>query len=124
MAKAPRNTGHHSRTRPSSLMRLPIRKGASEVETLLGRRHLERVTWARADGSGWLKKASQRLQTAAAIVADDPESAFVLAYAGWESRPRVSCVPQPIPRLIPRRSDGGLADGGGASMRRSSASTR
>jgi hypothetical protein len=27
-----------------------------------------------------LKKASQRLETAAAIVADDPESAFVLAY--------------------------------------------
>jgi hypothetical protein len=27
-----------------------------------------------------LKKAAQRLETAAAIVADDPESAFVLAY--------------------------------------------
>lgn len=55
-------------------------QGSSEIEALLGKRHLERVTGAGADGSGWLTKASQRLETAAAIVADDPESAFVLAY--------------------------------------------
>lgn len=55
-------------------------QGAAQVEALLGKRHLERVTGARADGAPWLKKAAQRLDTAAMIVADDPESAFVLAY--------------------------------------------
>jgi hypothetical protein len=55
-------------------------QGAADIAALLAKRHLERVTGARADGGPWLNKASQRLQTAAAIVADDPESAFVLAY--------------------------------------------
>lgn len=56
--------------------------GGSEINGLLARRHLERVTGARANGAPWLDKAAQRLATAAAIVADDPESAFVLAYDG------------------------------------------
>ena len=43
-------------------------QGAAEIEVLLGKRYLERVTGARADGSPWLKKASQRLETAAAVV--------------------------------------------------------
>lgn len=55
-------------------------RGSAEIESLLAKRHLERVTGARADGDPWLAKAAQRLATAAAIVADDPESAFVLVY--------------------------------------------
>ena len=51
-----------------------------EVEALLTKRHLERVVGARADGGPWLRKAAQRLGTAATIVVDDPESAFLLAY--------------------------------------------
>lgn len=54
--------------------------GATQIEALLGKRHLERVSGAKADGSPWLKKVSQRLETATGIIADDPESAFVLAY--------------------------------------------
>jgi len=55
-------------------------QGASEVEQLLARRHLEKVRGARADGTPWLDKARRRLETAAAIAVDDPESAFILAY--------------------------------------------
>lgn len=47
---------------------------------MLARRHLERVIGARADGRPWLEKARRRLRTADAISADDPESAFILAY--------------------------------------------
>ncbi|MPZ67089.1 MAG: hypothetical protein GEU83_16810 [Pseudonocardiaceae bacterium] len=54
--------------------------GGDEIEALLGRRHLEKVSGARADGAPWLDKATRRVETAEAIVADDPESAFVLAY--------------------------------------------
>lgn len=55
-------------------------RGSAEIEALLAKRHLERVTGTRADGGPWLAKAGQRLDTAAAVVIDDPESAFVLAY--------------------------------------------
>ncbi len=55
-------------------------QGAGEIDDLLTRRHLERVHGARADGAPWLEKAQRRLGTAEAIVSDDPESAFVLAY--------------------------------------------
>lgn len=55
-------------------------RGVVEIEALLAKRHLDRVAGARADGGPWLRKAAQRLDTAAAIVVDDPESAFVLAY--------------------------------------------
>ncbi len=55
-------------------------QGTQEIEQLLGRRHLERVWGARADGTPWLEKARRRLETAEAIAVDDPESAFVLAY--------------------------------------------
>lgn len=54
--------------------------GTDEIEHLLARRHLERVSGARADGAPWLDKAARRLETAKAIVVDDPESAFILAY--------------------------------------------
>lgn len=55
-------------------------RGSAEIEALLAKRHLERVTGARADGGPWLVKAARRLDTAVAIITDDPESAFVLAY--------------------------------------------
>lgn len=55
-------------------------QGEAEIEQLVARRHLEPVRGARADGTPWLDKARRRLATARAIIADDPESAFVLAY--------------------------------------------
>lgn len=55
-------------------------QGASEVEQLLARRHLDKVRGGRADGTPWLDKARRRLETAEAIAVDDPESAFILAY--------------------------------------------
>lgn len=55
-------------------------QGAQEIERFLDRHHLERVTGARADGRPWLDKARRRIETAEGIIADDPESAFVLAY--------------------------------------------
>lgn len=57
-------------------------QGAQEVEQLLARRHLEKVKGARADGTPWLDKARRRLETAEAIVVDDPESARWLAARG------------------------------------------
>jgi hypothetical protein len=42
--------------------------GSGEIEHLLARRHLERVSGARADGAPWLGKAARRLDTAKAIV--------------------------------------------------------
>jgi hypothetical protein len=56
------------------------RNGEADVERLLAARDLDRVTGAQADGVAWVDKARRTLDTARAIAADDPESAFVLAY--------------------------------------------
>jgi hypothetical protein len=55
-------------------------KGATEVQQLVREGSLEQLTGARADGLPWLARADRTLATAAAIGADDPESAYVLAY--------------------------------------------
>jgi len=58
--------------------RWPI--GEAEVEQLVGRRELEHVTGAAADGAPLLARARRTVATAASLVPDDPYSAYVLAY--------------------------------------------
>lgn len=58
--------------------RWPI--GEAEVEQLVGRRELEHVTGAAADGAALLVRAQRTVTTAAGLVQDDAYSAYVLAY--------------------------------------------
>jgi HEPN domain len=55
-------------------------QGEAVVERLVAEGRLERVTGARADGTGWLERAGRTLRTAAHINTDDPDSAYVFAY--------------------------------------------
>ena len=55
-------------------------RGEAEVEQLLGRREVETVTGAAADGAPLLAHARKTAATAAGLVAADAYSAFVLAY--------------------------------------------
>jgi hypothetical protein len=54
--------------------------GEADVERLLHAGDLQQVAGAEAEGSAWIDKARRTLATARGIAADDPESAFVLAY--------------------------------------------
>lgn len=54
------------------------RLGEAEIERLVAEAALQRVV--PGDGEAWLARARRTLDTARAIVADDPESAFVLSY--------------------------------------------
>jgi uncharacterized protein (UPF0332 family) len=55
-------------------------RGEAEIARLLGRRELERVAGAAANGQGLLAHARQSLASAATLTATDPYSAYVLAY--------------------------------------------
>lgn len=55
-------------------------RGEAEVEELLRRRELERITGAAADGAPLLAQAGRTAGTAAGLVGIDPYSAYVLAY--------------------------------------------
>jgi hypothetical protein len=55
-------------------------QGEAIVERLIAERHIQKVTGAQADGSPWLERARRTVETADAIAADDPDSAYVLAY--------------------------------------------
>jgi uncharacterized protein (UPF0332 family) len=55
-------------------------RGEAEIARLLGRRELERVAGAAANGQGLLAHARQTLASAATLTATDPYSAYVLAY--------------------------------------------
>lgn len=54
--------------------------GEAEIERLLAERQLQKVTGAQANGEHLLERAARTLATAADIVDDDPDSAFVPAY--------------------------------------------
>jgi hypothetical protein len=56
------------------------RKGEADVEKLLREASLDRIHGAASDGSVWLARAARILASAEGIAADDPESAYVLAY--------------------------------------------
>jgi len=55
-------------------------QGQAVVERLIADRHIQQVTGAQADCSPWLERARRTVETATAIAADDPDSAYVLAY--------------------------------------------
>ena len=55
-------------------------RGEAEVEQLIARGELERVTGAAADGTPLLEQARKTAATAAGLVTNDPYSAYVLAY--------------------------------------------
>jgi hypothetical protein len=55
-------------------------RGEAEVEQLLGRRELEAVAGAAADGAPLLAQARRTAATAGRLVAADAYSAYVLAY--------------------------------------------
>jgi hypothetical protein len=55
-------------------------RGEAQVEELLSRRELERITGAAADGAPLLAQANRTTTTAAGLVGTDPYSAYVLAY--------------------------------------------
>ena len=55
-------------------------RGEAEVEQLIARGELERVTGAAADGTLLLEQASKTAATAAGLVSSDAYSAYVLAY--------------------------------------------
>ncbi len=55
-------------------------RGEAEVEQLIARGELERVTGAAADGTPLLEQAQKTATTAAGLVFSDAYSAYVLAY--------------------------------------------
>lgn len=55
-------------------------RGEAVVERLLTEGRLQQVLGAQADGTQWLERASRTIETAASVLNDDPDSAFVLAY--------------------------------------------
>jgi hypothetical protein len=63
-------------------------RGEAEVEGLVHRRELERVTGAASDGAPLLAQARRTAATAAGLISTDPYSAYVLAY----DAARFACV--------------------------------
>lgn len=55
-------------------------QGRADVVEALRARRLQRVTGGQAAGEGWLEVARRRLASAKRYGADDPESAYILAY--------------------------------------------
>jgi hypothetical protein len=55
-------------------------RGEAQVEQLIARGELERVTGAVTDGTQLLEQAQKTAATAAGLVSNDPYSAYVLAY--------------------------------------------
>lgn len=56
------------------------KRGASEVESLIGSGELQKLTGDAANGERLLGKAAVTLETARSAIETDPDSAFVLAY--------------------------------------------
>lgn len=55
-------------------------RGEAEIEQLIARGGVERVSGAATDGTRLLEQARKTAATAAGLVFDDPYSAYVLAY--------------------------------------------
>jgi hypothetical protein len=51
-------------------------RGAAIIERSLAERRLQKVSGASADGAAWLDRAERAVDTAEAIAADDPDSAY------------------------------------------------
>jgi hypothetical protein len=65
--------------------------GEAEIQQLLADGHLQRVVGGKMNGEQLLLRAERTLSTASAIVATDPESAYVLAYDAT----RYACISTP-----------------------------
>lgn len=55
-------------------------RGEAMIERLIDERRLQRVSGAQADGAALLARAYRTVDTAQNVAADDPDSAYVLAY--------------------------------------------
>ncbi len=55
-------------------------RGEALIERLIDERRLQRVSGAQADGTALLARAARTVDTAEMVAADDPDSAYVLAY--------------------------------------------
>lgn len=78
-------------------------RGEAEVEQLIARGELERVTGAAADGAPLLEQARRTAATAAGLMTSDPYSAYVLAY----DAARFACI-----ALLARQGLRATASGG------------
>lgn len=58
----------------------PWAQGRDEVQRSLERRELDTITGAAADGEALLVKAARTLRSATTVLADDPDTAYSLAY--------------------------------------------
>lgn len=66
----------------------PWRLGEAEIEALLAKGHLQRVSGGGADGAPFMERARRSLGSARMLAPDDPENAFSLAYAAV----RIACT--------------------------------
>lgn len=64
------------------------RPGEAEIEALVAKGHLQRVTGADADGEPYVERARRALDSARTLAPDDPENAFSLAYGAV----RIACT--------------------------------
>src|SRR5690606_12555264 len=55
-------------------------RGEAEIEDLISRGELQKVTGAAADGRHQIARSVVTLQSAVQLVESDPDSAFILAY--------------------------------------------
>jgi len=55
-------------------------RGEAQIEQLIANKQLQRVIGGQANGAHLIEKASRTIETAGAIVEQDPDSAYVLAY--------------------------------------------
>jgi hypothetical protein len=78
-------------------------RGEAEVEQLLRKRDLERVTGAAADGAPLLTRARTTSATAAGLVGTDAYSAYVLAY----DAARFACIALLAQQGMRATTDGG-----------------
>ncbi|MFZ2175218.1 MAG: hypothetical protein WAW17_14550 [Rhodococcus sp. (in: high G+C Gram-positive bacteria)] len=55
-------------------------RGEADIEQLIAKGHLQKLDGEAANGTPLLEKAAQKLDSARTVVANDPDSAFTLAY--------------------------------------------
>ena len=78
-------------------------RGEAEIEQLLARGELERVSGAAADGTPLLEQARKTAATAAGLVSSDPYSAYVLAY----DAARFACIALLVQQGLRATTSGG-----------------
>ncbi|EHB48783.1 hypothetical protein MycrhDRAFT_5624 [Mycolicibacterium rhodesiae JS60] len=87
-------------------MTAPWAMGRDKIAELLGKRHLEQISGAAANGEFLLKQARTRLAGARAAKEADPAGAFALAYDGMRQAVTALLIQQ---GLRPRTEGGHVA---------------